>query len=133
MSIQNIESALTKKLESLALPTAWPNATFVPVNGTPYVEPSFLPGQNESIALGTDSPVRERGIYQISIFTPSGESIKEAGDIAEQILSAFQRATNLTYGSQLVRITKSYRGPGGQTDDGWYMTPVTVEWMSDTN
>ena len=96
------------------------NATFVTAHDMPS---------------GVDSPVinvlneRDRGIYQVSIFTPRGRKGFSARVLADNIKSAFGRNVLLTLGTSKMTFRRVEVGSGNHENGNHYMLPVSVYWQ----
>jgi len=137
--LSGIEDALHYRLNALGLsaPIAWPGAAFQPVVGQTYVAPSILPNRTDYAAVGSNSPRRHRGLYQVIIYSPINEGSLPAAEIADQIIEQFAGVT-IDKNSLRVRIGSfdgspalPYRGTS-LDQDGWRLTPVTIPWWCDT-
>jgi hypothetical protein len=90
-----------------------------------------MPGEPEQAALGDLGENRLVGVYQISVFEPTGEGAGPAEVVAEGLIAAFKRGSAFTGGSVTVRVQKVWRGVAIQDGD-WYHIPVSVMWFAYT-
>jgi hypothetical protein len=134
MSITSVRAALEVKLAAMtpALATAYENAPYTPIAGTPYQAVYLMAATPENPTLG-DGFYREQGIFQISLFYPLQSGPKAAADRAELIRTAFKRGTALTSGTVTVRISRTPEIGQGRVDgDRWHQI-VRVQYFAGVN
>ncbi len=131
MSIALIQAALEQRLATLspALATAYENATFTPVTGTPYQRITMLVNRPVDHAVTMDV-TEERGIFQVSLFYPQGAGRGAAQARAELIKALFKPPLTLTNGAVKVEINKTVHIGGGMPDGDRWMVPVSIYWQS---
>ncbi len=68
----DIRAALEQRLSTMpGLPAvAWENVKYVPVVGTPYLEPALMWAEGAQAEIGATGRNWERGIYQITAVFP---------------------------------------------------------------
>ena len=94
-----------------------------------YVREFTLFGDDEPIGISDDSSDIQRGIYQLTIYTPKvqeGGKWKGLKD-AETYQAGFARGLQLTYNGQTVRIRNSSVAPT-RSDDTHFMTVLSVRY-----
>ena len=131
MSLTQVRIALETKLAAMtpALATAWENAPYSPVAGTPYQAAYLLPATPENPTMG-DTFYREQGIFQVSLFYPLQTGPKAAADRGELIRTAFKRGTSMTSGSVTVRVARTPEIGQGRVDgDRWHL-PVKIVYFA---
>ncbi len=128
----NIRAAFATKLQAFSpLPSvAWENVSFKPTTGQPYIEPSLLPAEPIQIETGTNGINRLSGVYQISVFAPTGTGIAAINTLIAGLCNHFKRGTVLTYGGDVITIQKAYSSPVMQETD-WQHTPITIKYWCD--
>ncbi|MEI6207297.1 MAG: phage tail terminator-like protein [Desulfuromonadales bacterium] len=126
-----IRSAFATKLQAFAgLPNvAWENVPFTPATGAPYLQPVLLPGEPTQAEIGVNGLNRHTGIYQISVFAPTGTGISALNTLVGNLCDHFKRGTTLYYAPVLVNIKKAYPGPAMQETD-WVHVPITVQYTA---
>lgn len=115
-------------LQTPALPIAWEGWAFSP-NGT-YLRVDMNTAEPDDPALGQGLQ-RHRGVYQVSVFVPTGSGPVTAESKAADIAALFARGTVMNQGSTKVEI---YRTPqvGRLMPDGPYsFVPVTIWYRAD--
>jgi hypothetical protein len=128
--IANIRAAFVTKLQSFpSLPSvAWENVAFTPATGVPYLAPYLLPGEPFQAEIGTAGINRHSGIYQISVFVPTGGGVAALNTLTGAMCDHFKRGTMLTYGGITVTVQKAYSAPTMQETD-WVHIPVTIQFI----
>lgn len=131
MSIPLIQAALEQRLATLtpAMATAYENASFTPVTGTPYQRISMLVNRPVDHAVTMDV-TEQRGIFQVSLFYPQGTGRGAAQARAELITALFKPPLTLTNGAVKVEINKTVHIGGGMPDGDRWMVPVSIYWQS---
>jgi len=134
MSIVSVRAALETKLAAItpALATAYENAPYTPVAGTPYQAAYLLTATPENPTMG-DGYYREQGIFQISLFYPLQAGSGTAAARAILIQAAFKRGTSMTSGSVTVKITRTPEISQGRVDGDRWHVPVKIVWHANIN
>lgn len=129
-SFLDISAALDEHLNLMVgvPPVAWPNHKYEPVEDTLYLRPTNL--QGETI------PVTDRdqttGIYQIDIFSPSGEGKNEAVVMSDTVADRFKQNITFTYGGVTVEVKSVSRATISNNENGWSHLMIEVEYYSFT-
>lgn len=112
------------------LSTAYENAPFTPVNGTPYQRASMLYAIPEGEVLGCTRH-REVGVFQVQLFYPTGDGNAAAHARAEAIRTTFARGSIFTHSSTntLIRGTPS-KSPGF-IDGDRYVVTVSIPYEAE--
>jgi hypothetical protein len=125
-----IRSALDVALSGYqASNVAWENSEFEPTVGTSWLRPTFMPAEPEQADLGDSGRNRLTGIYQVSVFAPTGEGAGEAESKAEDLVTYFKRGKTFVSGGVTVRVRRAWRSAAAQEAD-WYHVPVSVMWFA---
>lgn len=128
----DILHALNDRLAAYAtangLDVAWENVKFDPPEGEVWLRPTLLPVRSEPLTLGPNGLMDYPGIYQISVFGPSGKSTGAVYAHVDGVLGHFQRGTSMTEGSATVRIDRVYQGPA-IAEDRWFHVPASIEFF----
>lgn len=130
MSYYLIHKALTQSYIDLALgvSTAYENSNFNPEGLDQFIDISFLPASTDVISK--DTLDEEIGIYQISIYTRSGISLKTSYELADTIASYYSHGLKLTSGAQKVFIDRTSRS-SGRNSDGWFIVDLSINYIAD--
>lgn len=133
MSQLFIRQACEQHLAALpggALATAYANAPFAPVNGTPYQRVALLPAEPDNAMLGTAS-FFELGTLQITLCYPLGQGAKAAEDMAQRLRLHFKRGTTLLHASGLqVLVTHTPAVAPALLEPDRYCVPVSVRYQA---
>ena len=128
-----IHKALTQSVIDLGLtaPIAHENVGFNPetdVTGNQFIDLTLLTNEQDSLTKAELDEVT--GIYQVSVYTKSGTSVKEAIETVDTIMDFYKHNVQLTSGTQTVVIINSGRN-GGRNDNGWYIIDISISFKSD--
>lgn len=131
MSLILIRKALEKKLATLtpALVTAYENAPYTPVTGTPYQRINLLPNTPDNSTMGTVLYF-ERGLFQITVCYPAGTGPNAAETQAQAIRALFKRGASMSESAITVIVTNTPRVSPAMIDGDRYCIPITVQWQS---
>lgn len=106
---------------------AWPNVSFTPTTGTPWVRLSILPSGADQTEIGDLRNFRHDGSVLVEIFTPENEGDGEARTLAEQAAAIFRGVTagGIVYGAP-------YTTTNGNDGAGWFSVSVWCPYYRDT-
>jgi hypothetical protein len=134
MSARKIEKALITAWNAFnagAISTAYENANFAPVEGTPWAQVFFLPEQPKVATLSGIGEDEHLGIFQINLNYPQGAGAGAAADKADAIREYFEAGARFAFDSQDVLVLSSGRA-SGRNSQGWYILPVEINFMART-
>ena len=124
MSLLTIEATLLGKLGEItpALATAYPNASFTPVQGTPYQQVDFLFSRpsNDYVHRGAN----QAGFMQVTLFYPELTGPKDAITRAELIRTKFKSGSIFSG----VHITNMPEIGAARNENSRYVVPVFVNF-----
>lgn len=131
MSLGKIRSALESRLSGMAsaLPTAWENASFAPVVGSPWQRVRMLLNEPIDHTISNDV-VETRGIMEVLLHYPKGAGAAPAAAQAALIVARFAPVQTLTSSGIRVLLTQTPAIGSAWVDDTWYVLPVSVRWRS---
>jgi hypothetical protein len=121
-----LETALAAMSPSLA--TAYENAPYTPVVGTPYQRVTMLlaqPANDEFSAVH-----REEGFLQVDLNYPLNAGPAAASTRAELIRTTFPRGTSFTASGVTVNITRTPEIMPGRTEEDRFVIPVRIQFHS---
>lgn len=121
-----IEGALAAITPSLA--TAWENAPYTPVAGTPYQRVTLLLAQPANTEIGPG--YTEQGFMQVDLAYPLNDGPRAASDRAELIRTTFHRGASFTASGATVNIERTPEIMPGRVEDDRYVVPVRVRFYS---
>lgn len=129
----DVSAALDSRLNGMTdlPPVAWPNVAYEPTIGTLWLRPTLLPADTVAATLGSTGTDENLGVYQVSVFAPSGTGKGAAVVMADAIAERFKPMTKLTYNGLLVRCVTASIGSAVQNGD-WYHVPVYINYLSHT-
>jgi hypothetical protein len=131
MSQTLIRKALEKRLAAMspALATAFENAAYTPVQGTPYQKANLLPATPDNIVHGAATWF-ERGIFQVTLCYPTGTGPAAADARAELVRAQFKRGTTMTEGAVNVLIVATPRIAPALVEGDRYCIPVSAAYQA---
>lgn len=130
MSIVSIRAALETALATISptLSTAYENAAFTPVTGTPYQRVWLMPAEPDNSEIGAN--YQEMGLMQIDLHYPKDSGPAAAAARVALIRSKFKRATSFSSGGVIVTIQRTPEAIQSQEDADTYKLPVRVRWFA---
>jgi hypothetical protein len=125
--LATLRDALDAVTASPALPAgrAWANAAYTPTTGTPFLSDTLDLADTRPASLGLGTLLRTEALYTARVHVPSGTSSVTAMRWAGAIAGAFLRAS-LTVGGAPLDVTEARVEGAFQSDDAWYVVPVSV-------
>jgi hypothetical protein len=129
MSHSKIGAALSSKLATLNLPTAWENSRFKPTAGQVYLAESLIAGNTVAVGVAAQASDEFGGIYQVLVYSPAdaGKGIGRA--TADTVAGAFVRGARLAYDGLTVTILSTSQAPAFMSGDRW-VVPVSVTYRA---
>lgn len=101
----------------------WPNRVFDPSKAAAgYWKVDFIPATVEP-EMGPSGKAHEKGIYQVSVFTPAGTDLGPALQLAQAVVDHFQRQLLPGVQCGVPRI-----GPY-VTEPEWFQIPVSISFQ----
>lgn len=130
MSLVLIRRALEKKLALLtpALATAFENAVYSPVTGTPYQKVNLLPATPDNSTMGSLTYM-ERGIFQVTLCYPVGVGPAAAETQAQLLRAHFKRGTSLAESGVTVIVTDTPRAAPALIEGDRHTIPISIAWQ----
>jgi len=130
MSYYDIHKALTQSIIDLnvGLPIAHENVDFNSSGASEFISVNTLMGDQDPITKSDLDTVT--GIYQISIYTKSGTSVKTMLNATDSIMSYYIHNLKLTSNSQEI-VVISTSSTSGRNDDDWFINDISVTFKSD--
>lgn len=137
----SIEDALLARLGTLVTTPpcqfAWPSIDYTPAQGQPYLLPSVMPNRTDEGGLGAGAPERHLGLFQVTVYAPSGSGVAPASELADQVIAHFPRGSVIVGSGVRVRVG-SFNGSSGvpyrsqgYSENGWTVVPVTIPYWCD--
>lgn len=131
MSSLAIKAALETALAAMspALATAWPNAAYEPVAGTPYQRVDILLATPRALEMSQQLH-REAGFMQVTLCYPLGAGAGTALTRAEAIRTAFAPASEFTASGVTVTVDGLPEIAPADVEDDRYVVPVRVRFYA---
>jgi len=114
-----------------AIRIAYEDVTFAPVNGETYLEVFMLPANTGSDDLAGAHRVY-RGVYQISVVTPSGVGPGAAEGLADELAALFPLNLRIPVDTEAVQIVSPATAAAGSPGPPSYTVPVSFQYRLDT-
>jgi len=132
MSHLSISAAFEKKLALLTptLATAYENADYKPVTGTPYQRVKLLPTLPDNSVIASDY-YRELGLFEIVLFYPLNAGSGAAKSRANAIKTHFKRGTAMTEDGLIVKVNRTPNVSQGFKTDDRYAIPITISYYTE--
>lgn len=89
---------------------------------------SLIPTTPSFTSIGAGGLTEFRGLYQVSCFLPVGYGPDAGNTLADAIVNAFQKGTQLGTSPNTVTIWKSYRLTAQNENDKFTHIPIRIEW-----
>lgn len=118
-----LESRLLAWADAKGLPVAWEAVAFTPPSGS-YLKVFLMPA--EPVNMDLDSGIREHGLFQVSVCTPTGNGPQQAEALAQALRDVF--AADEVIGP--VRISKLPYCSPGLPSDTHFIVPVTIRYST---
>lgn len=135
ISLRYFEDAFNAVLAAAALPgitsnIAWPNRTYVPAKGVPYLKPEMAGRTRSPAGFGADSVQRWDGRYQVGVFAPRDTGTRLINEIASGVLALFPRgwAAQTPEGVWIRVVNGTAPAPVPFAD--WINQPVEITWFA---
>jgi len=131
MSIPIVRKALELRLEALApaIATAFENAAFTPVSGTPFQRVNLLPNTPDNSIQGS-SAYFEVGLFQVTLCYPIGTGPTAAETQAQLIRSHFKRGSSMLNSGVTVVVTDTPKVSSGMIEGDRFCIPVSIPWQA---
>lgn len=109
---------------------AWPEKTYVPSKGIPYLKPELAARVRTPVGFGADAVQQWTGTYQIGIFTPRDTGTRLQNQLASQILAAFPRGLALQTPDGVWMTVTRGTAPVPVPFGDWINLPVQLDWFA---
>ncbi|MGH6646214.1 phage tail terminator-like protein [Aquabacterium sp.] len=125
-----IQRLLDQHLQSIAdLPTLQTENTKInPTNGVAWCRSTLIPSESLNVGLGPNGLIQQQGLFQIDLFYPKDYGIDASADMADKVMAAFIRGTELIDSDGLVvQVINSWRSTA-TVSGTTRKVPVFVAW-----
>ena len=129
---RDLRAALETKLAAVPdlPPISFENVSYDRVNGSEYVESSFLPTLRRPAVRGLNPQQRYQGVFRVVCYAPEGNGPGAADEIADKVLEAFEATTDISYtpsgGDEIIVSIDYAEREGGGLDTPFYYVPVNI-------
>lgn len=110
---------------------AWPNVPYRPLAEETYLQVALAVSEPRQADLGTTGRNIQRGLYTVSIVSPSGIGLGASLQLADALCALFPRGLDLPATGFAVTILRAWAAPSFPRDS-WYVTPVAITWEAFT-
>jgi len=129
MSVVACRAALETALNGMtALATAYENAPYTPIAGTPYQQVHILFADPDNLEYGRSH--RELGYMQVKLMYPLQAGTATIATRAELIRTTFYRGASFTSGGVTVIVEKTPEVGSGQVEGDRWAVPVRVRFFA---
>lgn len=130
MSLTAIRAALETRLDTISpsIASAYENAKYTPVSGTPYQQVHLLLATPDNPVMGTG--FREQGFMQVTLLYPLLKGPGDAQARADLIRTTFPKGLSLTNSGVVVNIDKTPVIGNGTVDGDRWRVPVKIPFHS---
>lgn len=109
---------------------AWPDKSFTPVKGTPYIKPEVAAQVRNPMGVGADAVQQWNGTFQVGIFTPRDTGRRLANQLASQVLAIFPRGLALQTPQGVWMTVVRGTAPVPVPWNDWNNLPVQIDWFA---
>lgn len=128
MSQVIIRKILETRLATMSsLATAYENASYTPVTGTPYQRVNLLPATPDNNTIGDDHYL-ELGIFQVTLCYPKNTGANAAQARAEAVKAHFNRGLGLSDSGLTLSISRTPNINPAFVDDAFYCIPISIQY-----
>lgn len=133
MSVIAVRAALETALNAMspALATAWENASFTPVNGTPYQAVHILFAQPSNHEFG--SRHQEQGFMQVKLMYPQSVGTAVISARAEMLRTTFARGNTFLSGEVTTMVTRTAEISSGTVEGDRFAIAVRIPFNANIN
>jgi hypothetical protein len=131
MSLVAIRAAFEVALAAMtpALSTAYENAEFTPVVGTPFQVVYLIPAEPDNLEM-SGALYWEQGFFQINLHYPLGAGPAAAFTRAELVRSVFYRGASFSSGGTTVSVERTPEIGPGLTENDRFIVPIRVRFFA---
>lgn len=130
--LRDFDDALNARLRQAAITTeiAWPNVSYVPTKGRPYLWVQNSGRQRTPLGFGADGVQQWTGMWQISAMVGRDSGTTAQAELAQKVLAAFPRGLNLPLRNGSPLIISGATAPVPIAFNDWSNQPVIVSWFA---
>jgi hypothetical protein len=118
----------TQLLTATGLPELQTENTRLEVNKRdPFVRSTLLPAEPSDLGVGPNAPIGYKGLYQVDLFYPMGDTASVANTVAHAVQLVLPRGYMAALDGATVQVDMSWQETA-TVIDSWYVVPVVVRW-----
>lgn len=133
MSYLDTKQALIQQLSTVVSvdDVAFENKDFDPSNKSLWYAAYFIPVSTEIMGKTLASSDEQRGIFQVSVFTPlnNGDFGNTQLQAIDDVLSGFLYNTSIVYNNQRVDILSS-DVTSGTDSESWFQRNISINYLT---
>lgn len=132
-------AGLFSKEWGITTSVAWPNVSFEPKAGVPWVRFNVLTGESQQASIGSPGSnyFRYTGVIDVQVFTPTGTGTPTSLGLADKVIEIFHKAELPGY-----RFSAGYVAGGSSSfgvivensssSSGWRQCNVRIPYRRDS-
>jgi hypothetical protein len=109
---------------------AWPEKTFVPTKGVPFLKPEVSGRNRRPVGVGATGVQQWDGLYQIGVYVPRDSGTRLQNAIASALLGLFPRGLSMTTPQGIVMWVMASTAPVPVPFGDWVNLPVQIQWFA---
>lgn len=135
MSASKVRKAFVIHVENIAAglpgnpPVSWPNKTFKPPGGLPWLQFNWIPAGRRAVTLGDQGEDELVGIVQIDINTPQGDGDAVMENLLSLLEEEFIAGQVVIHDGQPATIESCSRLPSRNVDP-FYRSSLSVNYYA---
>ena len=102
-----------------------------PSEGDSFMTSHIMPVSSVVATIGLDPLIEHQGVYQITLYTPSGTGSGSIFTAADAVNSLFKAGAQFSSSGVSCRITECSMGPPTNWNS-WYAVPVSIRYRAFT-
>src|SRR4051794_12599222 len=136
LELRHFDDALNGILANAVLPgingtqIAWPEKTFTPTKGKPYLKPEMAARLRQPMGVGADTVQQWTGTYQISVMVPRDTGTRLQNELASAVIRAFRPGLAVTTPQGVVLVITASTVPAPVPFADWMNLPVQIQWFA---
>ena len=136
IDLRGFEDVLNKTLLNATIPhitsaqIAWPDVTFTPTKGVPFLKVEMSARVRRPLGLGADGVQEWTGSYQIGVYVQRDSGTRTSNEIASALLAAFPRGLALQTAQGIWVYVTEGSVPVPVPYGEWVMLPVQIDWFA---
>jgi hypothetical protein len=137
LELRHFDDALNGILATAVVPgingdvaIAWPEKTYVPIKGKPYLKPEMAGRNRRPMGVGANSVQEWTGTYQVSVMVPRDTGTRLQNQLASAVIRAYRRGLSVTTPQGIVLYITASTVPAPVPFEDWINLPVQISWFA---